>query len=250
VVAAVRLVGTLGGAVLRGVARPGGGGRRRATLRDGRVRGEGGTRHRGRGGRRVPGGAAEARAAGGAGEGRAAGAVALRYLEVSGAGFAAYRAAAVDVAFRVEPGPGWALGAVAEAVLGDVPGDPRGRGRRTSVGAVRSVGPLSFHAEAQRTEDRPLAAVGGVAWDVSGFRLAVGGREDPASLAGGLSLPLPGVVVTVAGSWVPPLGTTVRLGVCFKAGSPGLATNHSSAWTESRSVGWRSALRVLPGPEG
>lgn len=183
-----------------------------------------------------PGGAA-AVAPGGKGA-WAAGGAALRYLEASGAGFAPHRTVAVDIAFRVEPGPGWSLGAVAETVLGEVPGDPRGQGRRTSVGAVRRVGPLTFHAEAQRAEDRPLAAVGGVAWDLAGFRLALGAREDPGSVAGGLSIPLPGLAVTLAGTWVSPLGTTLRVGVCFEGGSPGRATNDSSAWTESRSLGW------------
>ncbi|MBZ0269822.1 hypothetical protein K8I85_16855, partial [bacterium] len=119
-----------------------------------------------------------------------------------------------DVGLRVEPEPGLLLGAVAEAVLGEVPGDPDGRGRRTALGATRATGPLRIRVEAQRTEDAPLGMIIGMEVRLpGGVHVAAGVRERPESASAGLSLPLPGGCVTVAGTWVPPLGTTLRLGV-------------------------------------
>lgn len=140
-----------------------------------------------------------------------------RLLQVGGAGFATRRSGAVDVGLRAEPEAGFTLGATAEAVVGEAPGDPDGRGRRTALGATRVVGPLRIVLEAQRTEGTPLALrIGAEVSLPGGVRLAAGAAEGPGSASAGLSLPLPHGRVTLAGAWVPPLGTTLRLGVSLR----------------------------------
>lgn len=140
-----------------------------------------------------------------------------RLLQVGGTGFATRRSGAVDVGLRAEPEAGFTLGAVAEAVVGEAPGDPDGRGRRTALGAAREVGPLRIVLEAQRTERTPLALrIGVEARLPGGVRVAAGAAEGPGSVSAGVSLPLPHGRVTLAGAWVPPLGTTLRLGVALR----------------------------------
>jgi hypothetical protein len=143
--------------------------------------------------------------------------VAPRLLQVGGTGFSTRRSGALDVGLRAEPEPGFVLGATAEAVLGEAPGDPDGRGRRTALGAARHVGPLRIVLEAQTTESTPLALRIGVEASLpAGVRVAAGAAEQPGSVSAGLLLPLPHGRVTVAGAWVPPLGTTLRLGVSLR----------------------------------
>jgi hypothetical protein len=143
---------------------------------------------------------------------------AVRLLQVDGAGFAARRSAALDLAFRWNVEPGLVAGAVAEAVLGELPGGSGGDARRTAFGVARRLGPFRLVAEAQRREPSPLSAVLGAAWEPRpGLAVSAGAREDPASASAGLSLPVPGAVVSLSGTWVPPLGTTFRLGVRLRA---------------------------------
>ena len=147
--------------------------------------------------------------------------VAVRGLSASGGGFDAVRSVAVDAAFLAQPLPGAEVGAVVEAVAGEVPGDPTGERRRAAVGVARTFGSaFRLSLEVQRRGEDPLAGVVGLEWHVlSELDLRAGIRQEPVAPSCGFSLRLAGGRVDVAATPTEPLGTTVRLGV--RLGGPG-----------------------------
>ncbi len=150
---------------------------------------------------------------------RAALGVALAAREVSGEGLAPRRSVGLDAGFRAEPFPGLVLGAFVESVLGEVPGDPGGRSRRTALGFSRQFGTWVLHTEAQRVGSGTLGAVVGLSAQVSpALEISVGAREDPGTLSWGARIAVGGASVSVAGTWRPPLGTSILVGI--RLGAP------------------------------
>lgn len=150
---------------------------------------------------------------------RAALGVALVAREVSGEGLAPRRSVGLDAGFRAEPFPGLVLGAFVESVLGEVPGDPGGRSRRTALGFSRRFGTWVLHTEAQRVGSGTLGAVVGLSVQVSpALEISVGAREDPGTLSWGARIAVGGASVSVAGTWRPPLGTSILVGI--RLGAP------------------------------
>lgn len=146
--------------------------------------------------------------------------VALRGMEVSGAGFAAVRTVAADAAVRARVG-GLELGAVVDAVAGEVPGDPRGEARRAAVGVRRTVASLTVALEVQRRGPDRLAGVVGAEWrPLPALRLWSGARGSPQELAWGFAVGAGAVAGEVAATHAP-LGPTVRVGVAFSRASGG-----------------------------
>ncbi|MFN8177443.1 MAG: hypothetical protein U0167_19985 [bacterium] len=141
--------------------------------------------------------------------------LAVRGLEASGGGFAPVRSLAVDAAFLAQPLPFAEIGAVVEAVAGEVPGDPDGERRRAAVGLARSFGSaFRLSLEVQRRGEDPLAGVVGLECHLlSVLDLRAGIRQEPVAPSCGFSLRLAAGRVDVAVTPTEPLGTTVRLGV-------------------------------------
>jgi hypothetical protein len=141
--------------------------------------------------------------------------VAVRGLEASGDGFAAVRSLAVDAALLVRPLPGAEVGAVVEAVAGEVPGDAHGERRRAAIGIARCFGSVfRLTLEVQRRGEDPLAGVVGLECQLIGaLDLRAGIRQEPVAPSCGFSLRLAAGRLDVAVTPTEPLGTTVRLGV-------------------------------------
>jgi hypothetical protein len=143
---------------------------------------------------------------------------ALRGMTVHGPAFAARRSAALDVAFAAPLDAGTVVAGVVEAVAGEIPGDPAGRLRRTSLGVARAMpARLGLRLELQRREDRPVAAAVGLVWTpASAVEIRAGFREDPATVSWGFTIGLGGVAVAAASTHADPLGRTVRMGVVVR----------------------------------
>jgi hypothetical protein len=138
---------------------------------------------------------------------------AFRGLEAGGAGVSPHRSAAVDLAFRIRAGPA-EIGGVAEALVGEVPGDPQGRHHRTSLGVARAIGPGRVLLEVERTESRPLAARLGASLSLpAGIRLGAGLAQDPAEITWGFGVRVGRAALDVAAAEGGALGRTVRLGI-------------------------------------
>lgn len=175
----------------------------------------------------------EARLAGAWGRGVSAVGVALRGLEVSGAGFAPRRSAAADAGIAAGVGR-VQLAAVLEAVAGEIPGDPSGLARRAAVGVKQAAGPLSLALEVQRVGKEPMFAVVGAEWTLGDvLRLRAGARGDPASLAWGFAVRRGSWHVDVAVTHPRDLGSTVLLGVGF-GGPPGDPAGRRSGATNAQ----------------
>jgi hypothetical protein len=140
---------------------------------------------------------------------------AARGLSAGGA-FAPVRSFALDVAFLARPDSATAIGAVAEAVLGEVPGDARGERRRTAFGVARRLGRGAvLRVELQRHGEGPLAAALGFSWvPWSPLTLRAGAREDPRALAWGFTVRRAGVSLSGSASHAS-LGRTLRVGLRF-----------------------------------
>lgn len=144
--------------------------------------------------------------------------VAVRGMEVSGAGFPAVRAAAADAAVRARVA-GLELGAVVDAVAGEVPGDPEGAARRAAIGARRTVTSFTVALEVRRRGREPLAGVIGVAWQPApALRLWSGARGDPAELSWGFAVGAGPAAGQVAVTHTAPLAPTVRVGIMVGRG--------------------------------
>ena len=151
------------------------------------------------------------------GSGGSAVGAALRGLEASGAGFAAIRTGAADAGILADVA-GLRLGAVVEAVAGEVPGDPEVSHRRAAVGVSRRAASLRVALELQRSGQDPLAAVVGIMWEpLPALRLHAGARGDPATLTWGFSVGGAGVRADVAVLHPQVVGSTVRVGLRFAA---------------------------------
>jgi hypothetical protein len=149
--------------------------------------------------------------------------IALRGLELSGAGIAAWRSFAVDAGARIRPDQDLEIGVVLDALVGEVPGDPDGRLRRTAVGVRRRLGPgLSLLIEAEGWGEAPLAGRAGVSWEPgAGLRLLAGVGERPDRVSWGLSVIRGPLDLRVAVS-EKTLGRTIRFGVAWGR-SPGFS---------------------------
>ncbi len=148
---------------------------------------------------------------------------AVRVLEASGAGFAAVRTAAADAGVRATVA-GLEIGAVVDAVAGEVPGDPGGAGRRAAVGVRRTVASLTVALEVQRRGRDPLSGVIGVAWrPAPPLRLWSGARGDPAELSWGFAVGAGAAAGEVAVTHTAPLAPTVRVGVTLGGATARLA---------------------------
>jgi hypothetical protein len=111
------------------------------------------------------------------------------------------------------------VGAVVEAVCGEVPGDPEGARRRVAAGVAREFG-RSFRAgvEVQRRGEDPLAGVVGLTWrPVDALALQAGLRQEPMAPSCGFSLRLAAGEVNVALVSSEALGNTYRVGVRLRS---------------------------------
>ncbi|MEZ5063890.1 MAG: hypothetical protein R3B81_04105 [bacterium] len=116
--------------------------------------------------------------------------LAARGLSAGGPGLAAVRSVAVDLSLRVSAS-GAEIGAVAEAVAGEIPGDPTGERRRSSLGVRSPLARGDVFLELQRTEDRAPSLVLGVTQRLApGLEARAGIREDTGEIAFGLGLTL------------------------------------------------------------
>ena len=138
---------------------------------------------------------------------------AARGLSAGGA-FDPIRSFALDLAFLARPDSATALGAVAEAVLGELPGDPRGDRRRTALGAARRLGRRAvLRVELQRQGGGPLAAALGFSWTPwRPLTLRAGAREDPRTLTWGFTVRRGGLSLSGSAAHAA-LGRTVRVGL-------------------------------------
>lgn len=133
----------------------------------------------------------------------------------AGGSFAPVRSFAVDLAFRARAEPATEIAALVEAVLGEVPGDPRGELRRTAFGIARGLGPtVVVRVELQRQGRDDLAAALGVSWAPVPFLiLRAGAREDPRTVSWGFTARRGSLSVSGAASEADPLGRTLRFGL-------------------------------------
>jgi hypothetical protein len=132
----------------------------------------------------------------------------------AGGSFAPVRSFALDVAFRALPDADTGLGAVLEAVLGEVPGDPRAELRRTAFGMARRLGSRAgLRVELQRQGDGPLAAVLGGSWAPwEPLTLRAGAREEPRTVSWGFTVRRGAVAVSGSAAHTA-LGRTLRIGL-------------------------------------
>ena len=159
----------------------------------------------------------EARVALAFGSGGSAVGVAVRGMEADGEGFPAVRTVATDAGVVAEVG-GLRLGAVVEAVAGDVPGDPRAISRRAALGVSRRAGSVGIALELQRRGEDPLTGVVGALWEpLPALRIYGGARGDPATMTWGFAAGMAGVRIEVAVDHPPVVGSTVRVGLRFEA---------------------------------
>ncbi|MGQ0723471.1 MAG: helix-turn-helix domain-containing protein [Candidatus Eiseniibacteriota bacterium] len=162
---------------------------------------------------------------------------ALRAMSVHGPAFAARRSAALDLAFVAPLEAGTTLAGVVEAVAGEVPGDPGGDFRRTSLGVSRDLaGRLGLRLELQRREDRPLGGALGLCWTPTlPIEIRVGLREDPSTVSWGFTARMGGVAVAASSSHADPLGRTVRVGIALRSeGRPPQAAKRSQGIFKAR----------------
>jgi hypothetical protein len=132
----------------------------------------------------------------------------------AGGSFAPVRSFALDLAFRALPDADTGLGAVLEAVVGEVPGDPRAEHRRTALGIARRFGAAAvLRVELQRQGGGPLAAVLGGSWTPwPPLALRAGAREEPRTVSWGFTVRRGAVAVSGSAAHTA-LGRTLRIGL-------------------------------------
>lgn len=139
---------------------------------------------------------------------------AFRGLLVRGDGFPPVRSAAVDLGLRLRAEKNTEFGVVVEALAGEVPGDPDGRHRLTSLGATREAGRWAVRLEVGRREAESIAGHIGFScrpWSL--LALHGGIRENPRTISWGMTAGMASASVAVGVEYVDPLGTTVRIGI-------------------------------------